>query len=258
VKRVSSPDRTDAWRVDCSLSVVTDCRFEAERTCPAGYDVLASDDNSMTVRCRASAQQPSDETAAASEPAPIGPPSAAAGVRHGFFARTAVGWGTSHASETLTDGAQESLQGSGLAFDASAGTAVSPIIMLGGTFAFQHIPSPVVTYAGRDSTGTSDGSISVLGFSIAGYPSKNMGLHFGGVVGFGSITAPDPYGLPAKFRASGVGYGAEVGYDAPLGGLWHVGGKLRLLGAATSYGDMYRFEAQNTWALALMGDVMSL
>jgi hypothetical protein len=130
--------------------------------------------------------------------------------------------------------------------------------MMGGSFAFQHMPSPTQSYAGRDATAESDGRLSVLGFTVQAYASQTSGLHFGGVVGYGSLSAPDPYGLPATFRAAGVGYGAEVGYDAPLGNLWHVGGKLRLLGAATSYGLPYRFEAQNTWALALMGDVMSL
>lgn len=178
--------------------------------------------------------------------------------RHGLFARAALGWGSSQANETLTDGQRESLHGTGLAFDAALGTAVSPIIMLGGTFAYQHIPSPVLTYAGRDTTASGDGSISVAGFLIQAYASRTSGLHFGGLAGFGSLSAPDPYGLPATFRASGVGYGAEIGYHAPLGDLWHLGAKVRLLGAATSYGTLFRFEAQNTWAVALLGDVMSL
>jgi hypothetical protein len=265
VKRISAADGAEAWRIDCSASVESDCRFEADRTCPSGYQVLTSDDRGLTMRCRPAASPPADDataTGAQRQPAPpdeLAPvPSRRPAVRHGFFARAGFGWGNSQSSETLADGAKESFDGSGLAFDASAGTAVSPIILLGGTFAFQHVPSPQITYGGRDATATADASFSVLGVSMQAYASKTSGLHFGGVVGYGSLTAPDPYGLPAKFRASGIGYGAEIGYSTPLGDRWHVGGKLRLLGAATSYGTVYRFEAQNTWALALMGDVMSL
>jgi hypothetical protein len=260
VKRISIADGAEAWRIDCSASVESDCRFEADRTCPSGYQVLGSDDHGLTMRCRPSSSTPADDTTAAEAPNDVAPtPLPSRGpMRHGFFARAGFGWGNSQTSETLTNGAKESFDGNGLAFDASAGTAVSPIILLGGTFAYQHVPSPQMTYAGRDVTATGDAGFSVLGVSMQAYASKTSGLRFGGVVGYGSLTAPDPYGLPQKFRASGIGYGAEIGYSTPLGSLWHVGGKLRLLGAATSYGTLYRFEAQNTWALALMGDVMSL
>jgi hypothetical protein len=274
-KRVAAPDGSSAWRIDCSASVESDCRFEAERTCPAGYEVIASDDHGLTMRCRAGSSSPppaspeapegdadaaerSSENAAQANAPASELPWPHRGVRHGFFARAGLGWGSSQASETLTDGREETLKGSGLAFDAAMGTAVSPIIMLGGTFAYQHVPSPTLTYGGRDSTATRDASISVLGFLVEAYAGKTSGLHFGGLLGYGAITAPDPYGVAATFHASGIGYGAEAGYHAPMGDRWHAGAKLRFLATATSYGTALRFEAQNTWALALMGDVMSL
>jgi hypothetical protein len=270
VKRVAAPDGSEAWRVDCSASVETDCAYEAERTCPAGYQVLASDDRGLTLRCRpraapaapeseAATPAPGEETAA--PPPPAVPAETTASpmqrVRHGLFARAAFGWGQAQSSETLSNGSKGTLEGTGLAFDGTVGTALTPIIMIGGTFAFQHVPSPTMTLGSRESD-TGEASLSVIGGSVRGYVSRTSGLYFGGLAGYGSFSAPDPYGLAARFRASGVGYGAEVGYHTAIGGRWHAGAKLRMLGTATSYLTTFRSESQNTMAFALLADVMSL
>jgi hypothetical protein len=202
---------------------------------------------------------PADETAAA--PAPVAPadttPSPARRERHGLFARASFGWGQAQSSETLTNGNKGTLEGTGLAFDGTVGTALTPIIMIGGTFAFQHTPSPTMTLDGRESD-TGEASLSVIGASVRGYVSRTSGLYVGGVAGYGSLSAPDPYGLAARFRASGVGYGAEIGYHTSIGDRWHAGAKLRMLGTATSYITTFRSESQNTVAFALLADVMSL
>jgi hypothetical protein len=272
VKRVAAPDGSEAWRVDCSASVETDCRYEAERTCPAGYQVLASDDRGLTLRCRpraaplevkapdeATIPAPGDETAAPPAPAARADTTAspAQRERHGLFARAAFGWGQAQSSETLTNGNKGTLEGTGLAFDGTVGTALTPIIMIGGTFAFQHTSSPTMTLGDRESD-TGEASLSVVGASVRGYVTRTSGLYFGGLAGYGSLSAPDPYGLAARFRASGVGYGAEVGYHTSIGERWHAGAKLRMIGTATSYLTTFRSESQNTVAFALLADIMSL
>jgi len=146
----------------------------------------------------------------------------------------------------------ETHEGNGFAFDLALGGAVSPIIAIGGSFAFQRINERVVTYRGQDHPSDNEAKLGVVGVAVDAFATRKSGLHFGGTVGPAMLVMTEPSTETTLFSAAGVGYGAHVGYDAQLGeGPWSFGGTLRLLGA-TTFDSGFR---EDTWSVALLANV---
>jgi hypothetical protein len=249
VQPVAAPDGLGAWRVDCRNAVETACEEGARRTCPSGYKVLASDNDGLTVRCRRSTGSEGESL----EPVALAPAPPPRTGRHGIFARLGVGWGTSRTSETLPPAPIETFHGNGLALDLALGGAVNPILAIGGSFAFQQIRQPVITYKGQEVPADDDAHLVVVGVTLDAFATRKSGLHFGGTVGPALLVMTEPYSdNTSLFSATGVGYGAHIGYDAQVGeGPWSFGGTLRLLGA-TTFDNGIR---ESTWSVALLANV---
>jgi hypothetical protein len=257
VKPVAAPDGLGAWRIDCRGAVETACGEGAQRTCPSGYKVIASDDDGLTIRCRRSVgsdavESPGPATTESLEPVPLPPGPAPRTGRHGLLARFGVGWGMSRMNESVTPVPSETHDGNGFAFDLALGGAVSPILAIGGSFAFQQINERVVTYRGQDHPTDNKAQLGVVGVTLDAFATRKSGLHFGGTVGPALLVMTEPSTETTLFSAAGIGYGAHIGYDAHVGeGPWSFDGTLRLLGATTFDGDF----REDTWSMALLANV---
>jgi hypothetical protein len=257
VKAVRQPDGFQAWRIDCSATVASACGEGAERTCPAGFKVLASDYDGMTIRCRPSVDVeqlgPSTADSVVLVPMPPPPPAPPRSGRQGFMMRTGVGWGLARTDESLPSFPNESFAGNGLAFDLALGGAVSPSVAIGGDFAFQRINERVVTYKGQENSTTTEAALGLAGFMVDVFPMQKSGFHFGGTVGPALLAMTDPSIETSVFNAIGAGFGAHAGYDFPLGqSPWSLGCMVRFLGVTTADDGI----TEITWSVAVLADVM--
>jgi hypothetical protein len=154
-------------------------------------------------------------------------------------------------NETAADGSSDAAAGGGGAIDVFLGGAISPTLVLGGTFAFQQMSKPTITVNGHDYDAQNDANVGVLGFTAEGFAGPESGFHYSGTLGLGSLTISDQNGN-TLVSANGFGYGVALGYDFKVSNDWYLGIGARFIGAATKY----QGSSENTFAFAVMADAL--
>jgi hypothetical protein len=146
----------------------------------------------------------------------------------------------------------DSLGGGGFAFDMAIGGAPSPVLVIGGNFAFQQFSKPTLTINGRDFPTVNDMNVGVLGVLVEGFPSATSGFHYAGTIGLGRLSVTNGNTGSEVIATSGFGYGAAVGYDFKISPNWYIGVGGRLIGATTSY----QGSDETTLAFAFLVDAL--
>ena len=175
-------------------------------------------------------------------------------MRHGAYARFALGGGTGHVGETVsgTD-FSDTVSGGGLALDIAVGGSLSPVFTIGGNLAFQQLSKPTLkTNVGLETQARYDVNVGVVGVMFEGFASATSGFHFGGTLGVGVVTVSTDDGDTVD-RSRGLGYVLEVGYDLPVSRTWYIGLGARYIGAHTS-GTGFTLDAR---AFSVMADVLN-
>jgi hypothetical protein len=185
-------------------------------------------------------------TGAATEPTPpvsVTPPppvpSRGVEMHDGFYFRAGLGLGGLMGK--LTDEEDEELSLSGfsvLSELAFGGTPVPGVVIGGGIYTGNVSTTTYEVDLDGGGSVSIDGSSSTVGLIapfVDVYPNPEQGLHFGGAIGLGVVTADegddddDFYFPPDKYSGVGLGLMAQAGYEAWVADQWSIGGVARLL-----------------------------
>jgi hypothetical protein len=156
----------------------------------------------------------------------------------GFYLRLSLGVGSlstsvDHDTSTLAD---YEASGGAFGFDLLIGGTPTPGLAIGGA---------LLGSVGRDGDIDIEGSsaqneeaqlgLAIIGPFIDGFPNPKKGLHFGGTVGFASMTVErgDEMLADADHRGGGFGGAVWAGMGGWVGPDWSLGGLLKLSGAVT-------------------------
>jgi hypothetical protein len=183
---------------------------------------------------------PTEPTPPATVTPPPPVPSRGVEMHDGFYFRAGLGFGSLFGKVTLDveDAEDVSVSGFSLLSElAFGGTLGSGIVVGGGIYTSSTGTTSYEVDAGNATVSFDGGSttVGVLGPFVDVYPNPEMGLHFGGALGFGVITADEGdeddefYFPPDKYSGVGFGLMLQGGYEVFVADQWSIGGAARLL-----------------------------
>jgi hypothetical protein len=165
----------------------------------------------------------------------ISPPAAAApSVEHlheGFLLRMALGFGYFHDSAKFRAagiGGDATISSAAFVAEISIGGSLSPGFVLGGAILDETAISPNIHYDGSPSS-SARANAFVLGPFLDYYTRPTGGLHFGGTLGYATMTMRDKGNPGDSGQMKGFGVVPEVGYEWWVASEWGIGGLFRLL-----------------------------
>lgn len=176
-------------------------------------------------------------------------------VHQGLSVRAALGGGFARDGISYTGpfgGNFPAAEASGVSFsgDLAVAGSLKPGLFLGGTFFFEQVASPKVTFDGAAvNADVSVGTLLFIGPCIDWYFDPHKGMHLVGAVGGSRITTKDKSGQTSDASPVGGGLMAGFGWDWWIGERWSAG----LLGRVviTSMTDS---DVRHTWtSFSLMG-----
>lgn len=158
----------------------------------------------------------------------------------GFFLRLGLNLGPASATRTAefngTEvGGEATLSGFSGGFDLMMGGTPADGLVIGGALTTITTSDPDVESGGRSAS--LDGTMIFAGIGVFAnyYLNPNEGLHFQGLLGFGTVDLVDSDGNSGGNDPSGPYFGVGVGYDFWVSDEWSIGPFGRVLYAATSY-----------------------
>jgi hypothetical protein len=178
---------------------------------------------------------------ATTEPSPGEIPEKGAYTHDGFYLRLGIGGGYVDDKFKYTglgglfglDQIEGHASGGSFEADVSAGGAIKPGLIIGGSLFIEQVASPKVTYNGEDiNADVSVGTFGLIGPMIDWYPQAHGGFHLGGTIGGARITMKDSSGNLKSNQPVGGGGIFFIGYDWWVAQEWSLGVQAQLTGAA--------------------------
>ncbi|MDQ2647413.1 MAG: hypothetical protein M3020_26660, partial [Myxococcota bacterium] len=172
-------------------------------------------------------------------PPPV--PSRGVEVHDGFYFRAGLGLGglIGKLTPDVEDSLDISVGGFSFLSELAFGGTVGSGVVIGGGIYTANTQKTTYEVDAAGATVSFDGgstTVGVLGPFVDVYPNPEMGLHFGGALGFGVITAEegdeDDDGFafpPTKYAGGGFGLMLQGGYEVFVADQWSIGGAARLL-----------------------------
>ncbi|MET0591417.1 MAG: hypothetical protein ABW133_01875 [Polyangiaceae bacterium] len=161
----------------------------------------------------------------------------------GFFLRMAVGGGYLANSSTLTGGSYQGgvdATGGAVGLELSIGGALSPGIILAGSYSFQTVGNANLKNDTRSVRSPHDPTFTLLGVMLDVYPNAKGGFHLGGALGLAAVTIREVDDtMPKPSAQNGIGIAPHIGYEWWVGNYWGLGvlGKLLLARSEGDYGN---------------------
>lgn len=155
----------------------------------------------------------------------------------------AVGGGYLANTSTLTGGTYRGgvdATGGALGLELSIGGALSPGIILAGSYTFQSVGNANLKNDTRNVREPHDPTLTLLGAMLDVYPNSKGGFHLGGALGIAAVTIRNvDDNDPKRGGQSGIGFAPHIGYEWWVGNYWGLGvlGKLLLARSEGDYGD---------------------
>lgn len=180
----------------------------------------------------------------------------------GFFLRMGLNVGPLGVTEKYELNGQESpneseFSGMTSGFDLLIGGTPATGFALGGALIVTNTSDPTVKIGGVE--GTADGSLILGGIGVFAnyYLDPTAGLHFQGLLGYGSLDYVRSDGASGTNDPSGAFLGLGVGYDFWIGDEWSVGPFGRVLyGSFTS--EVTGAKATDTYLYPSIGVAFTL
>jgi hypothetical protein len=177
-------------------------------------------------------------------------------VHDGFYLRLAAGLGGGSAKVKGDDSPHLALGSAGLSVNAWAGGTPWPGVALGGMLYAQNLDDSNVEIEGNETSESADGALGMLGVFLDAFPDPQRGLHVGGALGLGFLSAQANARLENQLRArdyEGGGFGASawLGYMGFVGPEWSLGGLLQLTGVLTGKKEDGLERSGTAWGLNL-------
>ena len=145
----------------------------------------------------------------------------------GFFLRMAVGGGYMHTSSTLvgpTCPGKVDAAGGAASLEISIGGALSPGIILAGSYSALTVGNAKLTNDTRVYRPAHDMTLTLLAAMIDVYPNPKTGFHFGGGLGFASSRVrADDDAQAGSSGQNGFGIAPHVGYEWWVSNYWGLG-----------------------------------
>jgi hypothetical protein len=133
--------------------------------------------------------------------------------------------------------------GASIAGDLAITGSLKPGLFLGGTFFFEQVTNPKVTFDGATvTTDVSVGTLLFIGPCMDWYFDPQKGMHLVGAVGGSRITTKDKSGQVADAAPVGGGVMAGFGWDWWIGERWSAGLLGRVVITSMRDGDV-----RHTW-----------
>ncbi len=161
----------------------------------------------------------------------------------GFFLRMGLGGGymaTATTLESPTAPGKVNAAGGAIALDLAIGGAVSPGIILAGSYSVLSVGDAKLSNDTRVYRPAHDMALTMVAAMLDVYPNPKMGFHFGGSLGFAFARArADEDALATTGGQSGLGLAPHVGYEWWVSNYWGLGVLGRFVVARTdgNYGD---------------------
>jgi hypothetical protein len=145
----------------------------------------------------------------------------------GFFLRMAIGGGYMATSSTLegaTFPGKVDAAGGAIALDLAIGGALSPGIILAGSYSVLTVGDAKLTNDTRVYRPAHDMGLTLLAAMLDVYPNPRAGFHFGGALGFASVRArADEDAQASSGGQNGFGLAPHVGYEWWVSNYWGLG-----------------------------------
>lgn len=157
----------------------------------------------------------------------------------GFFLRLGLNLGPASATQKVEINGTEvpgeaSLSGFSSGFDLMIGGTPASGLVIGGALTTVATSDPDLEAGGASRTTDGTMIFGGLGLFANYYLNPNEGLHFQGLLGFGSVDTVDADGNSGGNDPTGPYFGIGVGYDFWVSDEWSIGPFGRVLYAATS------------------------
>jgi hypothetical protein len=256
------------------------CESEAKKHCPNGYRVVASEVDHLMVQCRKNSESET-ETASPIAAPPIRDPGPATEVApavgrtenqssshddaneglddtsapasRGAVFRAGIGGGTFSIAETTSQESKATAQGWGFALDGMAGYALSPMVVVGGSFAFQQATLTTVEFGDQGASGAqnSTATFSLLGGTIGALSTTSASWQADATVGLATLTVSDP-SVDKTRAARGFGMSGHLGYGFRAASFLRIDFGARVMWALTSHESA----SQSALTFALLADAL--
>jgi hypothetical protein len=124
--------------------------------------------------------------------------------------------------------------GGAFTLEISVGGALSPGLILAGSFTTHNVGNAKLTNDTRSYRPPHDPSLSMLAAMIDVYPNPKGGFHLGGALGFASFRVrADTDAHASSDGQNGFGIAPHVGYEWWVGNYWGIGVLGRFIFART-------------------------
>jgi len=153
-------------------------------------------------------------------------------LHEGFLLRMGLGFGYFHDSMTITSsniGGDASISAGDLGAEISIGGSLGTGFVLGGALLFETAISPAIHYADGSPPDKARANAFVLGPFLDYYTRPSGGLHFGGTIGYATMTVGDRASSRNAAQPKGFGIVPEVGYEWWVASEWGIGGMFQLM-----------------------------
>jgi len=153
-------------------------------------------------------------------------------LHEGFLLRMALGFGYFHDSGNISSsgiGGTATISAAGLAAEISIGGSLSPSFVLGGALLSETAISPAIHYDDGAPPSNGRANAFVLGPFLDYYTRPSGGLHFGGAIGYATMTIRNKASPIDSAQVKGFGVVPEVGYEWWVAPEWGMGGLFRLM-----------------------------
>jgi hypothetical protein len=161
----------------------------------------------------------------------------------GFFLRMAIGGGYMATASTLegpTFPGKVDAAGGALALEVAIGGALSPGIILAGSYSVLTVGNAKLTDDTRTYRPAHDMGLTMVAAMLDVYPNPRAGFHFGGGLGFASVRArPGDDAQASSGGQNGFGLAPHVGYEWWVSNYWGLGvlGRFVFARTAGDYAD---------------------
>ena len=114
--------------------------------------------------------------------------------------------------------------GGAIAFEIAIGGALSPGIILAGSYSILTVGNAKLTSDTRTYRPEHDPGLTMLSAMLDVYPNPREGFHFGGAVGFANVRMRADEDVQASDSGqTGLGLAPHVGYDWWVSNYWGLG-----------------------------------